>query len=123
MVAPNPDSKPDLPSGHCLILEAHPPHRCFDPDGTLWCTGELIRDIGEWRRTRDQASEDQQCRTCRRDLADDCGHHSWAGLMALLDEHWPEDIFPTREDDIARDAGARIVSLIRWVDRLRGDAR
>lgn len=55
-------------------------------------------------------------------LPDDfgCGHHSWAGLMALLDEHWPEDIFPTREDDIRRDAGARIVSLIRWVDRLRG---
>lgn len=52
---------------------------------------------------------------------DDCGHHSWAGLMALLDEHWPEGIFPTREDDEARDAGARIVSLIRWVDRLRGD--
>lgn len=50
---------------------------------------------------------------------DDCGHHSWAGLMALLDEHWPEDIFPTREDDETRDTGARIVSLIRWVDRLR----
>jgi len=49
----------------------------------------------------------------------ECEHHSWAGLMALLDEHWPEDIFPTREDDITRDAGARIVSLVRWVDRLR----
>lgn len=50
---------------------------------------------------------------------EECEHHSWAGLMALLDEHWPEDIFPTREDDLTRDAGARIVSLIRWVDRLR----
>jgi hypothetical protein len=59
-------------------------------------------------------------------LPDDfgCGHHSWAGLMALLDEHWPEDIFPTRyPDDIKRGAGARIVSLLRWIDRLRGDAR
>jgi hypothetical protein len=49
----------------------------------------------------------------------DCGHHSWAGLMALLDEHWPADLFPTREDDPGRDAGARIVSLLRWVDRLQ----
>lgn len=52
----------------------------------------------------------------------ECEHHSWAGLMALLDEHWSADIFPTREDDLTRDAGARIVSLIRWVDRLRADA-
>jgi hypothetical protein len=63
-----------------------------------------------------------ECRTCRRDFADDCGHQSWAGLMALLDEHWPDDIFPTlTHDDVKRDAGPRIVSLIRWVDRLRGD--
>jgi hypothetical protein len=65
-----------------------------------------------------QAGEGQ-CRSCRGDLAGDCGHHSWAGLMALLDEHWPDDIFPTRyEDDDARDAGARIVSLMRWVHDL-----
>lgn len=52
----------------------------------------------------------------------DCEHHSWSGLMALLDEHWPEDIFPTlTHDDVKRDAGPRIISLIRWVDRLRGD--
>lgn len=44
---------------------------------------------------------------------------SWAGLMELLDEHWPADLFPTLEDDPERDAGARIVSLLRWVDRLR----
>ena len=43
--------------------------------------------------------------------------HSWAGLMELLDEHWPADLFPTLEDDPGRDAGARIVSLLRWVDR------
>jgi len=75
------------------------------------------------------------CRECASDLKFDgsfvpdgddldCGHHSWAGLMALLDEHWPADIFPTRhEDDPKRDAGARIVSLMRWVDQLRTDAR
>jgi hypothetical protein len=44
---------------------------------------------------------------------------SWAGLMELLDEHWPADLFPTLEDDPKRDAGARIVSLLRWVDRDR----
>lgn len=46
--------------------------------------------------------------------------HSWDGLMSLLDEHWPEDLCPTVEDDDQRDSGARIVSLIRWVERLRG---
>lgn len=46
--------------------------------------------------------------------------HCWAGLMELLDEHWPEDIFPTVEgDDERRDAGVRIVSLLRWVNQLR----
>lgn len=45
--------------------------------------------------------------------------HSWDGLMALLDEHWPDDIFPTLPDREDRDPGARIVSLLRWVDRLR----
>jgi hypothetical protein len=51
---------------------------------------------------------------------EDCGHHSWTGLMQLLDEHWPDDIFPTKyADDPKRDAGPRIVSLMRWVDQLR----
>lgn len=45
--------------------------------------------------------------------------HTWDGLMALLDEHWPEDIFPTMEDTEGRDPGPRIVSLLRWVERLR----
>jgi hypothetical protein len=48
--------------------------------------------------------------------------HSWEGLMSLLDEHWPEDIFPTVEDSGDRDWGPRIVSLLRWVDRLRTEA-
>lgn len=45
--------------------------------------------------------------------------HSWDGLMELMDEKWPEDIFPTREDDTARDPGPRILSLLRRVIRLR----
>lgn len=45
--------------------------------------------------------------------------HTWDGLMSLLDEHWPEVIFPTIEDQESRDPGPRIVSLIRWVDQLR----
>jgi hypothetical protein len=50
-------------------------------------------------------------------------HHSWAGLMDLLDEHWPEDVFPTVPDREDRDPGARIVSLLRWLDAERaGDA-
>jgi hypothetical protein len=44
--------------------------------------------------------------------------HSWDGLMSLLDEHWPDDIFPTLPDDDQRDPGPRIVSLLRWVERL-----
>jgi hypothetical protein len=45
--------------------------------------------------------------------------YGWDDLMALLDAHWPDDIFPTTEDREARDPGPRIVSLLRWVDRLR----
>ena len=44
--------------------------------------------------------------------------HSWDGLMELLDEHWPEDIFPTIPFDGKRDAGPRIVALLRWNDQL-----
>lgn len=47
--------------------------------------------------------------------------HSWDGLMELLDEHWPEDIFPTMPDTDRRDPGPRIVSLLRMVDRLRAE--
>ncbi|AEJ92513.1 hypothetical protein SEA_TOTO_42 [Mycobacterium phage Toto] len=45
--------------------------------------------------------------------------HTWDGLMELLDEHWPADIFPTLPDDDKRDPGPRIISLLRWVSRLR----
>lgn len=64
--------------------------------------------------------------------------HSWDGLMSLLDEHWPADIFLTRpapEDYheplyrrdpdgtpgqyVRANPGAIITGLIRWTDRLR----
>ena len=45
--------------------------------------------------------------------------HSWQGLMSLLDEHYPESIFPTTEDREDRDPGPRIVSLIRQIDELK----
>lgn len=44
--------------------------------------------------------------------------HSWDGLMHLLDEHWPAEVFPTLPDREGRDPGPRIVSLIRALDRV-----
>ena len=42
--------------------------------------------------------------------------HTWRGLMSLLDEHWPADVF----DGSSNDPGARIVVLMREIDLLRG---
>jgi len=54
------------------------------------------------------------------EVPEECEHHSWAGLMSLLDEHWPEDIFPTPSltevQQDRRDPGPTIVSLIRYLD-------
>lgn len=47
--------------------------------------------------------------------------HTWDGLMSLLDEHWPADIFPTLPDNPDRDPGPRIISLLRWVDNQRAE--
>lgn len=48
--------------------------------------------------------------------------HSWAGLLELLDEHWPQDVFsPDAASNEAADPGVRIVALIRWVNRLQGE--
>lgn len=47
--------------------------------------------------------------------------HSWDGLMALMDEHWPREIFPVGDEpapDVG-DPGVRILRLARWVDLLR----
>jgi hypothetical protein len=93
------DEDPDCPIGSA---------RCARADGH---DGEHVWESA--MTDRPQCDDDDE----------DCGHHSWAGLMRLLDEHWPEDIFPTKyDDDPKRDAGPRIVSLMRWVDRLRAEA-
>lgn|GEM_PF-4605749 len=43
--------------------------------------------------------------------------HSWDGLLELLDEHWPEDIFPRGDPkDESRDTGPRLLAAIRWID-------
>ena len=48
--------------------------------------------------------------------------HSWDGLLELLDEHWPEDIFPVGgETDERRDTGARLVAAVRWIERLTAE--
>lgn len=49
--------------------------------------------------------------------------HSWDGLMSLVDEHYPEDIFLTKADDERRDPGLRIISLLRQLDRANHDRR
>jgi hypothetical protein len=43
--------------------------------------------------------------------------HTWRGLMTLLDEHWPADVFDGSSND--GDPGPRIVALMRQVDLLR----
>lgn len=45
--------------------------------------------------------------------------HTWAGLMSLVDEHYPTSVFPVGEDDPTRDLGPRILSLIRHLDHAR----
>lgn len=41
--------------------------------------------------------------------------HTWQGLMSLLDEHYPPEVF----DGSSGDEGPRIVALVREVDWLR----
>lgn len=48
-----------------------------------------------------------------RELAD------WDGIMALLDIHYPESVFPTTDDREDRDTGPRIISLLRQINQLR----
>ena len=57
--------------------------------------------------------------------------HSWDGLMELLDEHWPDDIFITAPDPEdyhqpfftaegkRANPGVIITGLIRWLDKER----
>jgi hypothetical protein len=46
--------------------------------------------------------------------------HTWDGLISLLNEHWPEDIFPTEPDCDDRDSGVRLLSAVRRADRAEG---
>jgi hypothetical protein len=43
--------------------------------------------------------------------------HDWDGLMSILDEHYPADVF----DGSSGDTGPRIIVLLREVDRLRAE--
>ena len=93
---------PDFTNGACTV------------DYLNWSHGEPRRDFLHdacWLRLSGVGDLTEQERLI-----------SWSGLMELLDEHWPANLFPTLEDDPERDAGARIVSLLRWVDRLRAQA-
>jgi len=82
------------------------------PEPTQPLTDEQLEDIRDWHnKTRDRRVGA---------LLTTLDHlRTWNGLMELMDEKWPEDIFPTREDDTARDPGPRILSLLRWNIRLR----
>lgn len=40
---------------------------------------------------------------------------SWDGLMSILDDHYPADVF----DGSSGDPGPRIIVLIREIDRIR----
>ena len=42
---------------------------------------------------------------------------SWDLLMAIIERHYPEDIFPTMEDREDRDLGPRVISLIRRLNQ------
>lgn len=53
------------------------------------------------------------------DKLEDSVPKSWDGLMMLLDEAYPDDIFPTQDDRPDRDCGPRIVSLVRHLDEAR----
>jgi mannose/cellobiose epimerase-like protein (N-acyl-D-glucosamine 2-epimerase family) len=49
--------------------------------------------------------------------------HSWSGVMSLLDEHYPADVWPARDDDAdTMDPGHRILSLMRHLDSERARA-
>ncbi len=78
-----------------------------------------IRERVEATVTFGSQVEPQIVRDERALLAEVDRLHSWDGLMSILDEHYPESIFPTEPDREDRDSGPRIISLIRQVDRLR----
>lgn len=42
--------------------------------------------------------------------------HTWDGLMSLVDEHYPANVFPVEADRDDRDRGPRILSLLKRLD-------
>jgi hypothetical protein len=79
----------------------------------------VIDILDRFREQRDKSSRGLPWGLADEMAAEISHLHSWDGLMSLLDEHWPQSIFPTTLDHPARDPGPRIVSLLRWVDNLR----
>jgi len=59
--------------------------------------------------------EDKRPEICPGPAHPDCPLEtpSWDTLMAILDDIYPEDIFPTLPDNQTRDPGPRIISLLR----------
>lgn len=86
---------------------------------------DIVADIRA-RHREDREIRLAACVECEQDWPCDAARaadeiermHSWDGLMRLLDEHWPADIFPTLAGTDGRDPGPRIVSLLRWVGAL-----
>lgn len=78
----------------------HSGHACTEDD---WKT--CVRDAGLARIAELEAERDRL--------------HSWDGLMELLDEHWPADVWPMLEDDHKADVGHRVTSAMRWIDQLK----
>lgn len=56
-----------------------------------------------------------RCHAIQELLAEVARLHTWAGLMSLLDQHYPPDTF----DGSSGDPGPRIIALTREVGRLR----
>lgn len=88
------------------------------------------RPLGDLRDRIAQALEDADYRPDmkRGDLADAvmpiveeeiAQLRSWNGLMAVLDENYPPDVFTG--DGTRGDPGPRIIALTRELDRLRGE--
>jgi len=102
----------------------------LDENGqTLLAQPEHLRQLDagdpvEWLTTA--GSAEPQCETVasvgadRDRLAAELAElRTWRGLMSLLDEHWPADVFDGSSDD----PGARIAVLMREVDLLRTELK
>jgi hypothetical protein len=86
---------------------------CYNPEDATRIV-EALNRMSEFKRIHDECHQ-------QRDLAraEFARLHSWEGLMSLLDEHYPADIFI----DDSGDLGPRVVVLIRECDVLRYSVR